>query len=106
MKHTVRTIAALMAVSFPLAYAAPAFAESKVTRSVPVTVTVPVMLQITSPAQEDTFEMPQTAQHAARRTVSFNGAPEAVTNQGMRVTQEWRRSADGRGSRLFTAVIR
>jgi hypothetical protein len=107
MKFIARTIAAVsMAAFLPVVLPAPAFAESRTTRPVTVTVTVPVMLQLTpSPAQIP--ELPEQASPTAqeRRTIALSGTLEAVTNHGASVTQEWRRSENGRGVKLYTAVI-
>lgn len=81
-------LAFLVAALVPLACPAQALAESKITRAIQVTATVPVMIQV--------------SQQALLRDTQ---AP-AVTNQGSSLTQEWRLSPEGHNVRLYTSVVR
>ena len=89
MKLILRGLSAfLVAALVPLTCPAQALAESKTTRSVQVTATVPVMIQVS----------PEATLRGAERPV--------VTNRGSSLTQEWRLSPEGRSVRLYTSVVR
>ncbi len=89
MKLIARSISAfLVAALVPLACPDQALAESKTTRPIQVTVTVPVMIQV------------------SRQALSQDAQTPAVTNQGSSLTQEWRLSPEGHNVRLYTSVVR
>ncbi|GEM_PF-3309588 len=95
MKLTLRTIALLLTAAWvPLATALPAFAESKTTRPVMVSATIPMMLQIEQTA------LPE------RKTLTIIGSPKAFTNEDANLTNEIRRSPQGQLIRLYTSVTR
>ena len=89
MKLNLRFISAcLVAALVPLACPAQAHAESRTTRAIQVTATVPVMIQV------------------SQQALSRDAQTPAVTNQGSSLTQEWRLSPEGRSVRLYTSVVR
>ena len=89
MKLIARSVSAfLVAALVPLPCPIQAFAESKTTRAVQVTVTVPVMIQV------------------SQQALSRDAQTPAITNQGSSLTQEWRLSPEGRNVRLYTSVVR
>ena len=108
MKLTLRTIAVLLTAAWvPLLTALPAFAESKTTRPVMVSATIPMMLQIERMALPQNDGPMQPAYRVSeRKTLTITNSHQALTNEDASLTNETRRSPQGQLIRLYTSVTR